>query len=53
MKHYLRDLRARMQRLKKTAARCLPLAVTEQQRRDLQQLIGHVDQEMDHCRTLV
>jgi tetratricopeptide (TPR) repeat protein len=53
MRHYLRDLRGRMQRLKKTAARCLALAASEQHRRDLQQLISHADQEIDHCRTLV
>jgi tetratricopeptide (TPR) repeat protein len=53
MKYYLRDLRGRMQRLKKTAARCLPLTATEQQRRDLQQLIGHADQEIAHSRNLV
>jgi hypothetical protein len=53
MRHYLRDLRGRMQRLKKTAARCLALASSEQHRRDLQQLICHADQEIDHCRTLV
>jgi hypothetical protein len=53
MKYYLRDLRGRMQRLKKTAARSQPLAVNDQQRRDLQQLISHADHEIDHCRTLV
>jgi Flp pilus assembly protein TadD len=53
MKYYLRDLRSRMLRVKKTAARCLPLATSEQHRRDLQQMIGHAEQEMDHCRTLV
>ena len=53
MKHYLRDLRSRMQRMKKTVARCLPLAVSEQHRRDLQQLLRHADQELEHCRTLV
>ena len=53
MRHYLRDLRGRMQRVKKTAGRCLALATSEQNRRDLQQLISHADQEIDHCRTLV
>jgi tetratricopeptide (TPR) repeat protein len=53
MKYYLRDLRSRMQRMKKTAARCMPLAVSEQHRRDLQQLLTNAERELEHCRTLV
>jgi tetratricopeptide (TPR) repeat protein len=53
MKHYLRDLRSRLNRTRKTALRGLPLATSESQRRDLQQIVQQTSQEIDQCQTIV
>jgi hypothetical protein len=53
MKHYLRDLRSRLNRTRKTALRSLPLATSESHRRDLQHIIQQTSQEIDQCQTLV
>jgi len=53
MKGYLRDMRSRMSRIKKTAARCLPVASNDPQRRTLQNLIRQTSHEIERCRALV
>lgn len=53
MRHYLRDLRSRMQRIKKTAGRALPLAVNDSPRRSLQELIRQSDHEIERCKTFI
>ena len=47
MKQYLRDLRSRLNRTRKTALRALPLATSESHRRDLQQIVQQTSQEID------
>lgn len=53
MRRYLRELRSRMARIKKTAGRALPLAVNDLQRRNLQELIRQTEHEIERCKTLV
>jgi tetratricopeptide (TPR) repeat protein len=53
MKQYLRDLRSRLNRTRKTALRCLALTTSESQRRDLQQIVQQTSQEIDQCQALV
>ena len=53
MKQYLRDLRSRLNRTRKTALRGLPLATSESHRRDLHQIVQQTSQEIDQCQTMV
>ncbi len=53
MKHYLRDLRSRLQRIKKTAERGLPLAGNDSLRQNLLDIIRQTDREVEQCRGLV
>jgi Flp pilus assembly protein TadD len=53
MRRYLRELRSRLARIKKTAGRALPSAVNDPQRRNLQELIRQTEHEIDRCKTLV
>ena len=53
MKQYLRDLRSRLNRTRKTALRGLALATSESQRRDLQQIVQQTSQEIDRCQAMV
>jgi tetratricopeptide (TPR) repeat protein len=53
MKHYLRDLRSRLQRIRKTAERSLPLAASDLVRQNVQEIIRQADRDIEQCRNLV
>jgi tetratricopeptide (TPR) repeat protein len=53
MQRYLRDLRSRLQMIRKLTEKCLPLAQGERQRRELNALVQQIDMEIEDRRSLL
>jgi Flp pilus assembly protein TadD len=47
----MRDMRAEFQKLRRITAKCLLLAVTEEQRRVIRELSGRIDRKIEVCRS--
>jgi Flp pilus assembly protein TadD len=47
----MRDMRAEFQKLRRITAKCMLLAVTEEQRRIIRELSGRIDRKIEVCRS--
>jgi tetratricopeptide (TPR) repeat protein len=47
----MRDMRAEFQKLRRITAKCMLLAVTEEQRRVIRELSGRIDRKIEVCRS--
>jgi hypothetical protein len=49
----MRDLLKEFQKLRRIAAKCLPLVTSDEHRRIVRDLAEHIDKKMDACRSMM